>query len=83
MNFRNYTILGSLLLVALLVCPEMIEACPNCKSGFTEGTTQASVGEAYSTTIYMLLVLPALIVGLIATKIVRSARQHTQNTISE
>lgn len=51
-------------------------ACPNCKEGFEAATTQASVGEAYSFTIYMLIAMPMIIVSVIATKIIRKVREH-------
>lgn len=51
-------------------------ACRNCKSAFESTTSQASVGEAYSWTIYLLILLPIALVATITMKIARGARQH-------
>jgi ABC-type multidrug transport system permease subunit len=65
------------IVIAIFVCfSTTLLACPNCKDGFEATTTQASVGEAYSFTIYMLIAMPMIIVSIIATKIVRKVREH-------
>lgn len=65
------------IVITIFVCfSTTLLACPNCKEGFEATTAQASVGEAYSFTIYMLIAMPMIIVSIIATKIVRKVREH-------
>ena len=68
------------ILIAIFVCfAETLIACPNCKDGFTAGTKQASIGEAYSFTIYMLIALPMILIAVITTKIIRRVREHERS----
>lgn len=67
------------IVIAIFVCfSNALFACPNCKDGFEAATAQASVGEAYSFTIYMMIAVPMILVSVIATKIVRKVRKHEQ-----
>lgn len=67
------------IVIAIFVCfSNVLIACPNCKSGFEASTTQASIGEAYSFTIYMMIAVPMILISVIATKIVRRVREHEQ-----
>lgn len=79
MNNRTLMIVALAVLCIAALLPDSLLACPNCKAGFAETTAQASVGEAYSTTIYMMLALPALIVGFISMKIIRAVRNNPGN----
>ncbi len=65
------------ILIAIFVCfTGTLTACPNCKDGFNATTQQASIGEAYSFTIYMLIALPMILIAVVTTKIVRRVREH-------
>ncbi len=65
----------TLVVALLLTTAQTVLACPNCKAGFKEGTEAAALGEAYSASIYMLLLLPVMLVGLIAMCVVKSTRE--------
>ena len=65
------------ILIAIFVCfTGTLTACPNCKEGFDAATQQASIGEAYSYSIYMLIGLPIAIIAVVAVKIIRRVREH-------
>ncbi len=68
------------ILIAIFVCfTRTLVACPNCKDGFAGTTQQASIGEAYSLTIYMLIALPTILIAVVTTKIVRRVREHERS----
>lgn len=75
-------------LLALILCMFVADstallACPNCKAGFEPNTAQAAVGEAYSMSIYMLLVVPTALASVLMFKIRRSMKMHQDNSIAE
>lgn len=59
------------LISAFVALPQILFACPNCKEGFDKNTANASIGSAYSLTIYFLLVIPVAIVTVLVVKIRR------------
>ncbi len=64
--------------VIFVALQDLAIACPNCKEGFDENTTQAGLGSAYSITICLLLIVPIAIVMTIAIKIRRQMKLHEQ-----
>lgn len=72
-------------LLALFLCMFVVDsmtllACPNCKAGFEPNTTQAAIGEAYSMSIYMMLVVPASLATFVMFKIKRTMKKHQLET---
>lgn len=75
--FRNIKFYVIPILIAIFVCfTGTLTACPNCKEGFNAATQQASIGEAYSYSIYMLITLPVLLIAVVTTMIIRRVRAH-------
>ena len=71
--------LSTIIMVMLLAMQDVI-ACPACKDSYTKNSHNATVGEAYSLSVIVMLAVPMTIltVGIIA--VARRLRQHP-NTI--
>ncbi len=71
--------MSTVAMVFLLAVQEML-ACPACKDSYTKNSHNATVGEAYSLSVIVMLAVPLTIltVGIIA--VARRLRQHP-NTI--
>ena len=69
---------ATLIIIAIfaIVVPDILLACPNCKSGFTESTQQAMVGQAFSFSVLKMILLPVTIIGVLAFVIVRQAKKN-------
>lgn len=69
------------IIVLLLGAVLDVMACPACKDSFTKNSHNATVGEAYSLSVIVMLAVPLTIltVGIIA--VARRLRQHP-NTIA-
>ncbi|MBU3699000.1 MAG: hypothetical protein FGM33_03180 [Candidatus Kapabacteria bacterium] len=51
-------------------------ACPACKDGFTKGGSNATVGDAYSLSVIVMLSVPVIILTVAIVTIARRLRQH-------
>ncbi len=73
------TTLSTIIMVMLLAMQDVM-ACPACKDSYTKNSHNATVGEAYSLSVIVMLAVPLTIltVGIIA--VARRLRQHP-NTI--
>lgn len=67
-----------LFVIIFVAAQQTALACPNCKEGFDETTTQASLGGAYSLTICMLLAVPIALVVAVATKVRRETKRRAE-----
>jgi predicted small secreted protein len=65
----------------LLAASHIVTACPNCKEGFDKNTANASIGSAYSLTIYFLLVIPIAIVTVLVVKIRRQMQMNDKTDL--
>ncbi len=65
-------------LTVMVTMQEVLLACPNCKEGFTGTTSQASGGEEYSWTIYLVMTVPGWLGGLVSYKNYTSMRNKEQ-----
>lgn len=72
--------LGTIIMLLLAAVLDVM-ACPACKDSFTKNSHNATVGEAYSLSVIVMLAVPLTIltVGIIA--VARRLRQHP-NTIA-
>lgn len=70
----------STIIMAMLLAMQDVMACPACKDSYTKNSHNATVGEAYSLSVIVMLAVPLTIltVGIIA--VARRLRQHP-NTI--
>ena len=75
MKRNSWKTVAALVIAALLTTAQNVLACPNCKAGFDKSSEAAALGEAYSASIYMMLLLPILLVGFIALRIARVMRE--------
>ncbi len=69
------------IVMMLLLAAQDVMACPACKDSYTKNSHNATVGEAYSLSVIVMLAVPMTIltVGIIA--VARRLRQHP-NTIA-
>lgn len=72
--------LGTIIMLLLAAVLDVM-ACPACKDSFTKNSHNATLGEAYSLSVIVMLAVPLTIltVGIIA--VARRLRQHP-NTIA-
>lgn len=76
MHMKNKGILGVLWFVFFFSIQTLIFACPNCKDGFSAETNHSTTGDAYSWTIYLMILMPIVLIGIVVSKIVSSIRQN-------
>lgn len=71
----------STIIMVMLLAMQDVMACPACKDSYTKNSHNATVGEAYSLSVIVMLAVPMTIltVGIIA--VARRLRQHP-NTIA-
>ena len=75
MNTMKKILLSLLPILVLLVLPEFLQACPNCKEAYmADGQTPVSSG--FNTSIYFLMAMPFLVLGTVTLRIWLAHRRH-------
>jgi hypothetical protein len=64
------------ILVLVLGLTSQVLACPACKDSYAGGGQNASVGDAYSISIIVMLSVPLTILTIAIVMIARRLRQH-------
>ena len=72
------TTTGILIAIALLLLPELLEACPNCKEAYT-ADGQSPVSSGFSTSIVFMMVMPFVVLGGFALRLWLAQRHKTQS----
>lgn len=67
--------LWSLVGTLLIVVGSTMTACPACKDGYTAGTKQAAIGEAYSISVLFMLGMPLTILTVAGVAYVRHMKK--------
>ena len=60
----------------LLASAHTLVACPACKDSYTKGSQNATVGDAYSLSVMVMLAVPITILTIAIVMIARRLRQH-------
>jgi len=72
--------IASIVLVLFMAAADVL-ACPACKDSFTKHGSNASVGDAYSLSVIVMLSVPITILTIAIVTIARRLRQHP-NTVA-
>jgi hypothetical protein len=76
---RFLLFVGGLALVACLLSPAMVRACPNCQEAIASSADATSdparEPRAYNHSIYLMAGMPYLLLGLLSFKIYKNVRQ--------
>ena len=73
MNFRRWT--SNAAVAMSMAWPSLVFACEGCKSSAQDGEAPNAIGEAYGLSIYFMLAVVAMVVGLLVRGIVRRCRE--------
>ena len=66
------------LVLALLLLPELLEACPNCKEAYT-ADGQSPVSSGFNTSIVFMMAMPFVVLGGFVLRLWLAQRRKTQS----
>lgn len=70
--------ISAILAAALLLLPELLAACPNCKEAYmAEGQTPVSNG--FGASIYFLMTMPFIVVGIFTFRLWLAQRHRGEH----
>lgn len=74
-NIMKRLTLAALIVYGIVCSVSSAVACPACKDGYTAGSKQAAIGEAYSMSVLFMLGVPMTIVAVAGIAYARHMRK--------